>query len=107
MALPPDAWDCIDCGQDTRTIDEYYMVKNDVWPRHPQHPTRRLNGMLCIGCLEARLERKLTEDDFTHYPVNVDGKFSPRLRNRLGNFITTHGPAIMERFRQRQAARLQ
>jgi hypothetical protein len=41
--------------------------------------------MLCIGCLEQRLGRLLTKDDFTDAPVNSIwmGVGSTRLKNRL------------------------
>lgn len=44
------------------------------------------HGMLCIGCLEARLGGKLVASDFPDYPINT-GFFpqSARLRNRLTN----------------------
>jgi hypothetical protein len=42
-------------------------------------------GMLCIGCLENRIGRKLRRTDFSEYPINNDGKYprSERLKNRL------------------------
>lgn len=42
------------------------------------------DGMLCIGCLEARLGGVLTADDFTDAPIN-HGVFkqSARLQQRL------------------------
>jgi hypothetical protein len=44
------------------------------------------HGMLCIGCLEARLGGKLVASDFPDYPINT-GFFpqSARLRNHLTN----------------------
>jgi hypothetical protein len=67
---------CIDCGIDT--TDEYYMVKDDVWP------IGKHDGMLCIGCLERRINRQLTPTDFTDASINWEGPKSDRLRNRLG-----------------------
>jgi hypothetical protein len=40
-------------------------------------------GMLCIGCLERRLGRQLTPDDFMAAPIN-DDPMASRLRDRLG-----------------------
>jgi hypothetical protein len=70
---------CGDCGIDTIAIGEYYMVRDDLWPLD------RLDGMLCIGCLERRLGRELAATDFDDAPVNRDpGDFrSRRLRARL------------------------
>ncbi len=72
-------FECMDCHTDT--WDEYYMVYNSVWKK----ANPKLNGKLCIGCLEARLGRKLTPKDFTKRKVNtLPMERSKRLRNRLG-----------------------
>ncbi len=53
---------------------EYYMVHNSVW-KQAGMPVRRsafpsgATGFLCIGCLEQRLRRTLT-DDFPDLPIN-------------------------------------
>lgn len=85
---------CIDCGVDTSIdgIQEYYMVTKAVWLKaglkHPDmgrdSPGGQHDGMLCIGCLEARLGRKLKPADFTNVPINR-GWFpmSERLTNRV------------------------
>src|ERR1700732_1403224 len=46
----------------------------------------RLRGMLCIGCLEARVRRQLRPDDFCDCPLNnsFDANKSQRLLARLG-----------------------
>jgi hypothetical protein len=68
---------CKDCASD---YDEYYMVQNDVWKACGAG-----DGMLCIGCLEKRIGRKLRRQDFTDAPVNeIDlERQSLRLRDRL------------------------
>lgn len=73
---------CRDCGTDTAVADEYYMVEDPVWEASG---LAKDEGMLCIGCLEIRIGRELTPDDFTAAAVN-HGIFnrSPRLRARLG-----------------------
>jgi hypothetical protein len=72
---------CLDCEICTNCIYEYYMVTDDVWSQ--AHPKSR--GMLCLGCLENRLGRKLTGEDFPILPVNSSDLFfqSERLTNRL------------------------
>ena len=65
---------CIDCGIDTDKIGEYYMLRDEVW--NAAVPEER--GMLCIGCVEARLHRRLTSADFTFAPNHS----SPRLLSR-------------------------
>ena len=42
---------CEDCGSN---YDEYYMVQNDIWKTYGAG-----GSMLCIGCLEKRMGRKL------------------------------------------------
>lgn len=68
---------CIDCGFDTFQ-NEYYVVKDEIWP------IKQNGGMLCIGCLEKRIGRSLTKDDFTDCLVNTDLRpRSKRLQDRL------------------------
>lgn len=72
--------DCADCGVNTWMLDEMYMIRPELW---------NLFGagkrMLCIGCLENRMERFLVADDFTGAPINTDLDFarSGRLQDRL------------------------
>lgn len=72
---------CLDCQRDTQSIDEYYMVKDDVWIK--ANPSD--DGMLCIVCLETRIGRTLESNDFTNCPLNeqnlIDG--SDLLKSRL------------------------
>src|SRR5262245_42362542 len=58
--LPPEVrrFRCVDCGKDT--IDEYYMVADELWAASGGG-----DGMLCLACLERRIGRKLALDDFT------------------------------------------
>jgi hypothetical protein len=52
---------CVDCGKDTGG-GEYYMVGDDVWAASGLAPN---GGMLCLACLERRIGRPLTGQDFT------------------------------------------
>jgi hypothetical protein len=76
---------CVDCGACTNCNGEYYMVHDEVWLE--ANPKGR--GMLCIGCLELRLRRLLTKDDFTDAPVNSmwANWGSTRLKIRLQNSV--------------------
>jgi len=70
----------MDCGVNTVDIDEYYGVWDDIWLfANPAD-----FGMMCIGCLEHRLGRKLTPIDFTDWPINRVFPQSDRLKDRLG-----------------------
>lgn len=80
-AKRPWPWFCHDCGADCSALDENYMVRDEVWPIGPH------DGMLCVGCLEARIERRLVREDFQprwltqvapHRPLSV------RLGERIG-----------------------
>jgi hypothetical protein len=67
---------CDDCGFDTIGhrrgryrigCQEYYMVKDELWPFENEWP---VHHYLCIACLEVRLGRILTPDDFTDADIN-------------------------------------
>lgn len=80
---------CADCGIDTSRacgIGEYYMVHHDVWTE-ACGLYARAEGIffLCIGCLETRLCRTLTADDFTGAYANTAPMLtrSARLQDRL------------------------
>lgn len=78
---------CCDCGVDTQAIHEWYMVHYDVWLAAAGNAwlTPDSYGMfLCVGCIEGRLGRSLTGDDFTSAPINtMDTPRSPRLQLRM------------------------
>jgi hypothetical protein len=68
---------CIDCGIDTEQIEEHYMVHDNLWCTG--NPAER--GMLCIGCFEKRLGRRLCREDFRPYMIsNVEDHDMPRFR---------------------------
>jgi hypothetical protein len=52
---------CVDCGKNTLG-GEYYAVSDDLWAASGVAPD---GGMLCLACLETRIGRALTLDDFT------------------------------------------
>lgn len=82
----------MDCGVCTNCNGEYYMVHDEIWYSVVTVMDKR--HMLCIGCLEQRLGRLLTKDDFTDAPVNSMWLEvgSTRLKNRLR---TNTKPAIV------------
>ena len=74
-------WKCLDCGTDTK--HEHYFVNLVLWMNAVGSKT----GMLCVGCLETRIGRKLNKSDFTNCTIN-DVKFgqkSMRLIDRIKN----------------------
>ena len=74
-------WLCLDCRVDTGKIYEHYYVELELWMKVVGSKT----GMLCIGCLEDRIDRKLTRKDFPNVTINSVkyGNKSLRLLNRL------------------------
>lgn len=84
---------CDDCGGDVTPYDDYgrpveggwewYMVRSEVWEAAANQggPPR----ILCIGCLEDRIGRRLMPSDFADLPINQPGwAASERLIDRLG-----------------------
>ena len=70
---------CADCGVCTFCAGEYYVVRHQLWRNHGVG-----NRMLCIGCLEKRLGRRLVRADFIRCEANADQCFhSRRLISRL------------------------
>lgn len=72
-------WNCLDCGECTRL--EHFYVRPDVW--NLAHHSE--SGMLCVGCLEGRLGRRLVASDFTSAHINDPRRnaMTDRLKNRL------------------------
>ena len=79
--LAPFSFDCVDCGVDTSAIDEWYVVRDELWVA----ANSSRDGVLCVGCLEERLGRRLSRSDFTSCEVNENPGWrrSSRLTNRL------------------------
>ena len=82
---------CVDCGVGTNSINEWYMVRPEVWERAWAGRRKSWFGrvpgqeVLCIGCLEQRIGRTLCACDFTDVPVNDPDEYihSERLSDRI------------------------
>ena len=74
-------WICLDCQIDTGKIYEHYFIDTKTW----LSVVDSIEGMLCVGCLENRLKRKLTKEDFPKVTINDPkySKMSLRLLSRL------------------------
>lgn len=74
-------WLCLDCKIDTGKIGEHYFIVTHLW----MQLVGSNKGMLCVGCLESRLGRKLNSTDFTDCHINNPklNSMSVRLLNRL------------------------
>jgi hypothetical protein len=57
---------CVDCGEE---VFDYYMVWDWVWRRAGFQKKKR-GAHCCLACLERRLKRPLTLEDFIPAPVN-------------------------------------
>lgn len=77
-------YECADCGLDTWEAKEYYMVHDWLWLLHGSDL-----DMLCVGCLETRMGRRLEPSDFMEAPVNWTGigQHSERLAERIGSLL--------------------
>lgn len=75
-------WNCVDC--DRSTHHEHYFVKNSVWQAEAKMPEQ---GMLCVTCLESRIGRMLTPEDFTDAHIN-NPKKSPMMSDLLRSRIS-------------------
>jgi hypothetical protein len=77
---------CVDCGQHTMLMHEYYHVHDEVWAASKADEA---DSMLCIGCLEVRIGRALEPSDFSDAPINYPGfgHKSARLSSRLGHEV--------------------
>ena len=74
-------FNCVECGVNTLQINEYYMLKNDIWDLAGAE-----QGMLCVSCFEALSNVTLTRADFTDYPINTAPFIrSVLLQKRLDN----------------------
>ena len=76
---------CWDCGHDTFLLGEWFMLFNDIWWQAIGLDARIY--MLCVGCVEERLGRKLNGNDFSRFGLNYspDFKRSLRLRQRMNS----------------------
>jgi len=74
-------WICLDCSQDTGRMNEHYFIQTETW----LSVVGSKIGMLCVGCLESRLGRKLLPKDFPDVTINNPkyGNKSQRLLDRL------------------------
>jgi hypothetical protein len=76
---------CADCGLDTIAAGEWYMVHDQIWQQAwgSLEYTGPGQQVLCIGCLENRIGRKLTSADFTAASVNDYRDEGRRMSDRL------------------------
>lgn len=74
-------WLCLDCKVDTGKCNEHYFVNTDLWLKAVGSKI----GMLCVGCLEIRIGRRLNKSDFPEVTINSPkhAKMSQRLLDRI------------------------
>lgn len=84
LMVDDDTFLCADCEIDTHPdtgIAEYYNVINEIWWEF----VPEFHGMLCLGCLELRMGRQLTREDFSDAPINYGYmRMSDRFKDRMG-----------------------
>ena len=78
---------CLDCDVCVYSINEYYMVNDDVWAeagmKQPDY-----SGQLCISCLEVRLNRELRSYDFSDFPINKENKPTRKRNKSLVGYVS-------------------
>lgn len=71
---------CADCKEIVLFgSKDYFMVNNDVWEKYGVR-----QELLCVGCFEKRMGRKLRYDDLTLCLLNI---INPYTRGIIKNFI--------------------
>lgn len=71
---------CLDCNLNTYTAHEFYSLHDRIWRK----ANPKIEGMLCLSCVEKRLGRQLKSKDFQHAPINEENAvFSELLASRL------------------------
>jgi len=93
---PPPLY-CHDCGANVAALGEWYMLEDSIWQQATRNaPTQHL----CIGCLEERLGRRLTPDDF-HLAAPANATREERLPDHLHASLAPVTRAMSGRLRSR------
>lgn len=83
---PDRLFRCVDCRCCVNLAiagrNEDFMIHDTVWAQAALPGGR---GRLCLNCLEARVGRELTPEDFTEAPVNWNQWRTEALMNRMGH----------------------
>lgn len=76
----PHLWVCDECSVNCAETYEDFMVQHELWLS-----VCKKKEVLCVGCLEERLGRKLNKHDFLFVPINNYFAYvkSERLYDRL------------------------
>ena len=84
VTMPVCFTNCVDCGLGTVVAGEVYTVHDDIWEQAWAGRRKwwysRVPGqeILCIGCLERRLGRKLVVGDFAAQMPSAWGRAQER-----------------------------
>jgi hypothetical protein len=73
---------CEDCGDENYKM---YMVNDDIWD---EYGNKRFT--LCMSCLEKRMGRKLTKDDFSQYPNALTNKYNTEVQSLFDENVDTN-----------------
>ncbi|GEM_PF-2302855 len=96
---------CADCSVDTGKLGEFYFLKTPLWLSVMPGG----HGMLCVGCLEVRLGRRLTASDFApniHINAPRFGAKSQRLLSRLVENLERTIRSLLSEYKYRHAIRM-
>ncbi len=92
---------CLDCGINTYTINQIYRLLDHLWAQ--VNPA--IEGMLCIECVEKRLGRQLTPDDFV--PGQEQGHAAYGNLVARSRICRDGGAAIEREFQNKRTAMLE
>ena len=99
------------CWRCKKYKDEHYMLKPEVWDSIISRPRNgrvfKPSILLCISCVEHRLDRRLTHEDFALCRLNLDAsdRRSKILRDRLRGFVYELPDSLFIKSRQAERAR--
>jgi hypothetical protein len=80
---------CEDCGDPGYQM---YMVNDDIWNEYGNN-----SNTLCMGCLEKRMGRKLTKDDFSQHKDALTNQHNDEVQDILSNDVEHSSQELQER----------
>ena len=80
---------CEDCGDPNYQM---YMVNDNIWNEYGNN-----SNTLCMSCLEKRMGRKLTKDDFSQHKDALTNQHNDEVQDILSNDVEHSSQELQER----------
>jgi hypothetical protein len=80
---------CEDCGDPDYQM---YMVNDNIWNEYGNN-----SNTLCMSCLEKRMGRKLTKDDFSQHKDALTNQHNDEVQDILSNDVEHSSQELQER----------